>query len=208
MKKTCLLMIAGVLVAGAGRAQTDPGCPQQPNWSKNREARRAAEARFDWHGQRHPPGPMSPEMMEQMRMEHRAIRALGDAARAETNETRKAELVGQLRDKLNEIADRMQKHQEERLAHAEARLAAIKERLEAARANREQWIEEQIRRILSGERPPLPPVFKQFPFAKGSLEEKGDEGRPEWRQGPHGRRSWEAVPPPPPPEDLPPPGAE
>lgn len=114
-----------------------------------------------------PGGPMSDEMKEQMRAEHRAIRELGEAARAENDEAQKAGLVEQLRAKLGDVADRMQAHQEQRLAQAEERLADLKSKIEHSKANREQLIEEQVQRILSGERPPRPAAFDRFPHAKG-----------------------------------------
>ena len=49
---------------------------------------------------------MDPEMMAQMRADQQAIMKLGAAARAETNETQKAEIVAQIRAKFAEAADR------------------------------------------------------------------------------------------------------
>ncbi|HOU20914.1 MAG: hypothetical protein KBC66_08570 [Kiritimatiellae bacterium] len=211
--KCTTLMIVAALAAGAVFAQEDvsesyPLPPARPGMcgmtSPHGGAKQATRGDRDRSG-----GPMSPEMKEQMRAEHRAIRQLGAAARAETDETKKAELVEQLRAKLGEAADRMQAHQEERLAQAEERLAGLKERVADGQANRDARIEEQIQRILSGERPPVPDAFRQFPYAKS--------GRRGYGPGPAGgpapppdEASDEPAPPPPGemPDDLPPSAVE
>lgn len=196
--KKCMMMIA-VAALAAGSAFAEEGrnekseCPQgkkawshegggKQGWSQrgergsqDRERGERREWGQDKRGGERPGGPMSPEMMEQMRAEHRAIRELGEAARAETDEAKKAELVAQLRAKLGEMADRMQAHQEERLAQAEARLADLKARIADGKANRDSRIEEQVQRILSGEHPPRPDAFDRFPNAKGGM-----------MRGPHG----------------------
>ena len=173
MKKTLMILAVAALAAGAACAQ--PG-----------------DGRGKMRGER-PGGPMSPEMREQMRAEHRAIRELGNAARAETDEAKQAELVAQLRAKLGEVADRMQAHQEERLAQAEERLSGLKERVADGKANRDARIEEQIQRILSGERPPVPDAFKQRPYAKGAKNA--------WRGPGDGLGLGPCGDPPPPPEE-------
>ena len=190
MKKFTMMIAVAALAAGsvfAGEGEYGPKGPQGKRWNEDRDER--------------PGGPMSAEMKDQMRAEHRAIRELGKAARSETDEAKQAELVAQLRVKLGEVADRMQAHQEERLAQAEERLAGLKERIADGKANRDARIEEQVQRILSGERPQRPERFKDFPNAKGGL--RGGRGGPEF--GPDGEM-------PPPPmgndDDLPPPPPE
>lgn len=189
MKKTMLMIAIAALAAGSAFAQRGDGRAMKRG--------RAAEdcdmtgpgpmAGKAMRGDRRcPGGPMSPEMMEQMRAEHRAIRALGEAARAETDEAKKAELVAQLRTKLGEVAGLMQKKQEERLAQAEERLAGLKTKVEASQAERDSRIEAQVQRILSGERPErYPDAFKNHPNAKGGM-----------REG-HGNRPCDELAPPP-----------
>ncbi len=180
--KTCTLMILmAALAVGSAYAEQDSCEPKHPKGGKawNR----------DGDNQDHR-GPMDPEMMEAMKANHKAIRELGQAARAETDPAKKEELVAQLRTKLGEVGDLMQKKWEERLSQAEERISDLKEKVEYSKANRDALIEEHVQRILSGERPQRPDRFKDFPNAKG------------------GHR-----PPPPPPgaemeDDMPPPPEE
>ncbi len=161
MNKTrILIFLAAALAVGAASAQPGPRADRGPR------GERAG-------------GPMPPEMREQMKADMRAIRELGRAARAETDETKKKEAVEQLRAKLGEVADRIQAHQEERLAQAEERLGELKARIEDGKVRRGERIDEQIDQILSGERPPNPEAFKDFPYAKG-----GKGPRPGGRGGP------------------------
>lgn len=196
MKKTLMLIALATLAAGSACAQEggsgQPPPPGDPAW--NREGGGGPPwARIEKRGHR-PDGPMSSEMMEQMGATHRAIKALGEAARLETDPAKKAVLVEQLRAKLREAADLMQAHQEQRLAQAEERFAGLKEKIEYSKANRDGMIEEQIQRILAGQPPRRPAAFDKFPQAKGGLPPDGP-GDAE-------------MPPPPPPlddEDMPPP---
>ena len=191
--KTCTLMILmAALAASSAYAEQDSSKPKQPNGTKTWNCDAGGQehrAQMDKRGGR-PDGPMDPEMMEAMKANHKAIRELGEAARAETDPTKKEELVAQLRTKLGEVGDLMQKKWEERLAQAEERLAGLKAKIEESKTNRDALIEEQVQRILSGERPQRPERFNDFPNAKG------------------GHR-----PPPPPPgeemdDDMPPPPEE
>ena len=208
MNKHLTLLAAAALVAGTVFAQDESGPASapppgpQPSWSRaggppgrNQMERRPGPGVA---------GPMAPEMLEQMRAEHKAIRDLGEAARAATNETQKAELVAQLRTKLGEVADRMQAHQEQRLAQAEQQLAGLKERIEYARTNRDKMLDEQVQRILSGEHPGRPGAFDKFPHAKGGQPGGADRAGENWR-GKRGRGPGPGeglVPPPPPAEDA------
>lgn len=182
MKKTMLMIAIAALAAGSAFAQRGEGRAMKRDRNAE-DCDMASPCPVAGNAMRgnHPGGPMSPEMMEQMRAEHRAIRTLGEAARAETDETKKAELVSQLRAKLGEVAGLMQKKQEERLAQAEERLAGLKAKIEAGKTERDSRIEEQIQRILSGERPDRhPAAFDKFPNAKGGMREgRGDRSRGE-----------------------------
>ena len=232
MKKTMMMIAIAALAAGSAFAEEGndegQGCPQgHKAWShegggkqawgqrdergnQDRERSERQEWGQDKRGGERPGGPMSPEMMDQMRKDHKAIRELGEAARAETDEAKKAELVSQLRVKLGEVADRMQAHQEQRLDQAEERLADLKAKIEEGKANRDSRIEEQVQRILSGERPSHPAAFDRFPNAKGGMRGgHGDWSRDELAPPP-GAEGDELAPPPPEdmPEDMPPPPAE
>ena len=163
----------------------DRGNGDRQEWNKDKRGGNEDRDRGDKHawgqdkrGDR-PGGPLSPEQMEQMRADHKAIRALGEAARAETDEAKKAEIVKQLTTKIGEVADRIQANQVQRLAQAEERLAGLKAKIEESKANRDTLIAEQVKRILSGERPERPGRFNDFPNAKVGMPcEKPGEGTP------------------------------
>lgn len=121
------------------------------------------------------------------RAEFQEIRQLGEAARKEADEAKKAEIVAQLREKLNVSAEQMQKRQEKRLAEMEARVArqqetltkrldALKAVLANSQAHRAEWIDEQVERILSGNPPRRAPM---------RLFENGENGP---TRGPEGMR--------------------
>ncbi len=194
MNKTLTLIAIAALAAGTASAQRGGGNPADCDGTgpgpMAGKAMRGPENRGPGRDARG--GPVSDEMRAEMRAEHQAIRDLVGAARVETDETRKAELVEQIRAKLGAVADRMQAHQEERLAQAEERFTALKERIEDARERRDEIIEDQIQRLLAGERPERPAAFDDFPYAKGGRANR--DGRPD--RGPRGMR-----PPPPPPEE-------
>lgn len=105
---------------------------------------------------------------EEERAEFAAFRQLCKDVRAETDEAKKAEMTEALRAKLGDMADRQHARLEARLAAAEKRieeqkarldrqLADLKAMIDEGEANRAEWIEEQLRCILSGERPPMRP---------------------------------------------------
>ena len=199
MKKFMLMMAMVAIAAGTACAdEGDDGSQRQKGkawgkqgWGQNDD--RGGQDRGDRMDKRggkdHPGGPMDPAMMEQMKADHKEIKALGEAARSVTNEAAKAEIVAQLRAKLGEVADRMQVMQEKRLAQAEERLADLKAKMEESRTNRAALIEEQVQRVLKGEKPQRPDRFKDFPNAKHGMPEGGPDG--------------DMPPPPPPGEDMP-----
>lgn len=201
MKKTLMLMTVAALAAGVACAQSagDDNAGSPPGKAWGREGGRGGWNQADKRGER-PAGPMDPETMQKMRATHEEIRDLAGAARIETDEAKKAEIVARLRAKLGEVADLMQAKQEQRLAQAEERLAGLKERIEYAKAHREEMLDEQVQRVLSGERPQRPEAFKRFPHAKGGM------GR-----GPGPEADDPEFAPPPPeemPDDPPPPPME
>ena len=237
MKRYLLTLMMAAVAAGTALAQEGQSDAQnhkdkswgddrggRPEWTRHGDEEN--RNRGDWQNREQmdrrpgPPmaGPMSAEMMTQMRDDHKAIRDLGEAARAETDETKKAELVSQLRAKLGDVADRMQTFQDQRLAQAEQQLASLKERIEYSKANRDKMIDEQVQRILAGEHPGRPDAFNRFPHAKNG--QPGGEGEygAGWRgdrnrgENMHGRNMGpgENMAPPPAenPEMAPPPASD
>ena len=208
MKKTLMLMTVAALAAGVACAQSaggdNAGCPAGK--SRNREGGHGGWNQTDKRGDRFN-GPVDAETMQKMRATHEEIRDLAGAARIETDEAKKAEIVARLRAKLGEVADLMQVKQEQRLAQAEERLAGLKERIDYAKTHREEMLDEQVQRVLSGERPQRPEAFKRFPHAKGGM------GGPDFGPGddmpPPPEGADELAPPPEDmPEGMPPPPAE
>ena len=200
MNKQMLMMIAAALAAGVACAQDGAG----PGW--NPDGGPAAERSKARRGEEGRGAMMSPEMRAQMKAEHEAIRDLAGAIRLETDEAKKTELVAQLRAKLGAVADRMQAAQEERLAQAEARLAGLKEKIAYAKENREKLLDEQVQRVLAGERPQRFDRFKDFPHAKGGRGGPAADMAP-----PPGAEEPGGLPPPPEmdmPGEAPPPPAE
>jgi len=183
MKKLLLTLTMVAVMANVAFAERGDGNRHHGNKSWGQMDKRGG------HG--HPRGPMDEETMSLMRAHYTIIRDLGKQAREETDEVKKAELITELRVKLNEVTDLMVKKQEARLAHAEERLTGLKEKIEAAKTDREKMIDEKLERILSGERPDRrPDAFNEHPYAKG---------------GRHGHRGggypFGDMPPPPPMED-------
>lgn len=227
MKKYMMALVIAALAAGTAFAEEgsdDQGNEHGKAWShgggdrqgwqdRDGDQDRGPGGKQAWKkdkrgGKDRPGGPMDPAMMEQMKADHKEIKALGEAARAVTNEAAKAEIVAQLRAKLGEVADRMQAHQEKRLAQAEERIAELKAKIEDSKANRDKLIEEQVQRVLKGERPQRPEAFDRFPNAKGGMPGRG----PAFGHMPPPPPGEDMAPPPPAeedmPEDMPPPPAE
>ena len=121
---------------------------------------------------------MDPEAMAQMHADQKAIMELGAAARAETNDTLKAEIVAKIRAKFGELADRRAANHQKRIAQAEKALADLKTKFEEDTANRDALIEKQIERVLAGERPMMPQRDRQVPQAKGGMPEGPEGGIP------------------------------
>ena len=193
MKKFTMMIAVAALAAGSAFAQEGnpgDGYPQgKKAWKHNDGGGQQGWSQADKRGGKdRPGGPLDPAEMEQMRAEHEAIRDLAGAVRLEADPAQKAALIEQLRTKLGVVADLMQVKQEKRLAQAEERLAGLKEKIEYGKTHRAELIEEQVQRILSGERPQRPERFKDFPNAKHGMPDRGPEGE---------------MPPPPEDEDMP-----
>lgn len=230
MKKTLLTLLILALAAGTGFAEKyeDDG-----NWKSGKswncdsgerhggydrdddqdqagdryERKRSRKDKSDWKrdkrgGQDRRGGP-DQETKELMKAYHTIIRDLGKQARAETDEARKAELVEQLRIKLNEAADLMERKQAQRLIKAEQMLDKLRARIEEARANRESHIEEQLDRILSGKPPRRPESLGGF---RNDKRGRVGRGRPDADMPPppmDGDWPGDDAPPPPPEDDMP-----
>jgi hypothetical protein len=95
----------------------------------------------------------SDEQRSQMKERYQVIKKLAEAARAETDPAKKAELTNQLRDKLTENAKKMQEQYRRRMKEAEKELAKMKERLDKGEADLEQRVEQKLQKLLSGEKP-------------------------------------------------------
>ena len=207
MKKTLMLMTVAALAAGVACAQNagddNSGCPAGK--AQGREGGHGGWNQTDKRGDRFN-GPVDAETMQKMRATHEEIRDLAGAARIETDEAKKAEIVARLRAKLGEVADLMQAKQEQRLAQAEERLAGLKERIEYAKTHRDEMLDEQVQRVLSGERPQRPEAFKRFPHAKGA--QRGPGFGPGGEMPPPEGMPEDMPPPEEMPDDLPPPPAE
>lgn len=190
----------------AGRQMPPPPHLRGHHGYPGKDSRATAEGRPGMP----PPDGMGPS--EEQRAEFAAFRQLCKDVREETDEAKKAELVETLRAKLGEMADRQRDAQKARLADAEKRIEEQKARLDQqiealrgmiaeAEADRDAWIEGQVKCILSGERPPMrhPPCGEGFGGKK-----------PEGRGGPCGMdRPPRHGPPPcgdgafPPPDGMP-----
>ena len=191
MKKTLTLMSIIALAASVALAQhhgpgpchdragkDSPDCDMSGPGPMAGKAMRGGPACGD--------GPMSAEMRDEIRAEHRAIRDLAGAIRVESDEARKAELTEELRGKLGGITDRVQQHQRNRFRQAQEQLDELGQRIEQAEQNRDKLIDEQVQRLIAGERPACPQTYGDFPYAK---ERKGyGDKRPAKAKGPRGRK--------------------
>ncbi|MCC7300053.1 MAG: hypothetical protein IT583_03120 [Verrucomicrobia bacterium] len=104
---------------------------------------------------------IKPEQMEKLKAHHAAMMKLGEAARNETDPVKKEALVAELRAKVTEGMDKMLAEYKKRVEQAEADLPKLKERLADAEKNKAARIEDQVKRILSGEMPMNRPEGKQ-----------------------------------------------
>ena len=178
MKKTLMMLMIAAFAAGTAFAEDGDGKQGEKKnkaWGRDGGGKPACSQTCPGGGKgRSCCGAVCSETKKQMKADHKAIRKLGKAARAEKDEAKKAELVAQLRAKLGEVADRRQ-------AQIEACIAQMKARLEDEKTNRDSQIEERLQRILSGEEP------RGFWRGKGDQDadkgEYGKEGRGYWRQG-------------------------
>ena len=106
-----------------------------------------------------------------MKANFQEMQKLVDAARAEADPAKKAVLVDQLRAKLTEGAERMHAGFNERLKRAEVEVEKMKQRLAEEVKNKDKKVEEQLRRLLAGEK------FKRPMEGKGPHE--GQRRRPQ-----------------------------
>lgn len=128
--------------------------PFGPNKDSEDTPRERARERMEQRRSERPR--LSPEQREAIKAQREAIMELGEAARNETDPVIKEALTDQLRVELNKVADKIHARHKERLQKAEAKLDQLRARMEEAEAHRDQMIEKQVERILSGEPPDGP----------------------------------------------------
>lgn len=164
MKKWIGYMVLGLMIAGTFFGQESvaetTGSAADGQSAKQRKPKNPNQHKT--HQKSHK---LSPEQQEN----RQAIIKLGDAARVETDPVKKEELVGQLRVKLNDMFNNMHAMHQKRLEKATKELEQLKQRMTEAEQNREQRIDEQVQRILSGESFRKP----EGPGGKGARPEGG-----------------------------------
>lgn len=160
MKKKWMkyLLIAGLTAGSASAAiwpfgRKDQTADKPASCEQPQETRRMRRPQGDGERQRPQQTPEQAKKMQQMRQSRQEIVTLGEAARNETDQVKKEELIGQLRTKLNVAADKMQAMHGKRLEQAEQEIDRLRQRAEEMQKNRDQRIEEQIQNILAGEPP-------------------------------------------------------
>jgi hypothetical protein len=88
----------------------------------------------------------------EMKAHHNELKSLTAAAQSETDPAKKEALIEQIRTKMTAGAEKMQEEYRKRLERAEQGVEKMKQRLADAEKNRDQRIEENIKRLLSGEK--------------------------------------------------------
>ena len=131
-----------------------PGRPDPRNLSPEQQQRMM-------HGRPDQQRNVPPAQMDKLKEHHDEVMKLGEAARNETDPVQKEEFISQLRAKLNDVADRMEAMHRKRLETAERDLKQLKKAADDNARTREQRIEDQLQRILSGE-PPIAPARKMM----------------------------------------------
>lgn len=159
MNKTAGCILAGTLVAAlTADAQWWRGGRKDQHEQKEEdcglEYRTTREVRGP-HGDIRTRIQIPEEQIERMREERDAIRSMAEAYRDETDPAKQEEIKKKLREHLADIADRMEQAHQRRLDTVREEVNRLEKRAEQARAQREQRIEDQLERILSGE--PLVP---------------------------------------------------
>lgn len=162
MKKWMIYVLIGLLAAGTAFAEE--GRPFWKFWRSRAPAAEQAPAeqsrpepgmmRGAQHGEQR--GVMTPERrekMEQFKAQREEVEKLVAAARAETDEVKKQELISQLRAKLTENAAKMHEAFRARLEKAQTEVAKLQKQLADAEKNKDQKIEEHLQKLLAGERP-------------------------------------------------------
>jgi len=88
----------------------------------------------------------------EMKARHNELKSLAVAARSETDPAKKEALIEQIRTKMTAGAEKMQEGFRKRLEKAERDVEKMKQRLADAEKNRDQRVEENIQRLLAGEK--------------------------------------------------------
>lgn len=160
MKKWTIVVLTGLITAGSASAALWPfgskekteeasavECPQEGPAGMQRRRPQEGPA-----GMQRKRPQMSEDQRAQMKASHQAMQKLAEAARAETDPVKKAELTDQLRTKLTEGAEKMHAAFRKRLEQAENEVAKMKQRLADEAKNKDQKVEEMLQRLLSGEK--------------------------------------------------------
>lgn len=121
--------------------------PEQP------KPARPMEGRSDMKKQQQRRGQMTQEQRGKMKAHFQAVQTLADQARNEVDPVKKEELIAQLRAKLTDGAEKMQNEFRKRLEVAEVEVKKMKKRLAEQEKGLEKRVEEQLQRLLSGEKP-------------------------------------------------------
>jgi len=96
---------------------------------------------------------VSEEQRGKMKAHYEAVHKLTEAARAETDPVKKAELTEQLRSKLTDGAQKMQVEFRKRVEKAESEVVKMKRRLEKGEQDLAQRVDEHLKKLLAGEKP-------------------------------------------------------
>lgn len=160
MKKWMIVIVTGMIMAGSVSAALWPfGSKEKPEEApavvtpsddpSEMQHKRSPEERDKMQRKR---PQLTEEQRAEMKVNHQAMQNLVEAARAETDPAKKAELTDQLRVKLTDGAEKMHAEFRKRLERAEGDVAKMKQRLAEEVQNKDQKVEEQLQRLLSGEK--------------------------------------------------------
>lgn len=150
MKKCLAYILIGLVAAGAGSAQTLASettgdlCEKKPALSSAKEKSAGPQRKNNM---------MSEAQRSKIRADReKALRRMVTLIQNEMDPAKKAILVDQLRAKLVQDAERAQAGFRKRLELAEKEVLKMKKRLWDAEKNLDRNVEEQLKRVLSGER--------------------------------------------------------
>lgn len=159
MKRWMIVVLSGFITVGSVSAAIWPfGSKEKketpsavnPQVKPGEMHRKSPQGFRDRMQRRHPE--IREEQRARMKANFKEIQKLVAAARAETDPAKKSERIGQLREKLSEGADRMLAGFSQRLNRAEAEVEKMKQRLAEEVKNKDRKVDEQLQRLLAGEK--------------------------------------------------------